>query len=496
MNPREAAPAAEAGCLTLALFTLGELRFGVASQWLAQALAWPADLTQLPRREGALVGLFAHCGQMVPVVDLRRWLPWPGAEAAQPRQVMVLRRGQQLLGLAVDAVQGLRRVLGQHVQRLHHTDDAQELFHSAAMLVNEGESLAEAVPLGQAPTALSRTVGVLDVEALMRLAQAWSQAAELQPVAAAAMPSPAGETSVQAAAPGPLHAVLKVAGRRIAVSTEQLRALEPMPVLQQVFGRHPRLLGVARWRGHDMAVLHAFAAEQAAPAPGDAVVHHLLAVLENEGRHVGLAVDSAEEVMSMAPTGPVVLPDGENLLRIDAQALLLEYAMPGEGTAPMGRSALANGAGANQHLARAHVVVLAGQPWALDIARVEGIRDMPLGLEPVERPHPAFLGHVRWKAAVVPLLDLRLLTGLSATPLEPGLRVVYARHGERVLGLVVEQLLMLLPAHTATQTWTGERGGERTRMITTRTVAGAEASARSFGVLPAAVLAAAAVACA
>jgi chemotaxis signal transduction protein len=410
----------------------------------------------------------------------------------------VLRRGQQLLGLAVDAVQGLRRVLSQHIQRLHHTDDAQELFHSAAMLVSEGEALAEPAPVGQAPTALSRTVGVLDVEALMRLAQAWSRADEPEPVvdAAVGLPSPSGETSLPVASLRPLHAVLKVAGRRIAVSTEQLRAIEPMPALQQVFGRHPRLLGVTRWRGHDMAVLHAFAAEQAAPAQGEAPAGCLLAVLESEGSHVGLAVDSAEAVLPLDPAGPVVLPGGENLLRVDAQLLLLEYAMPGEGLDPVGRTALASRQDVGEHLALAQVVVLAGQPWALDIARIEGIRDMPRGLEPVECLHPAFLGHVRWKDAVVPLLDLRLLTGLTATPLEPGLKVVYARRGERVLGLVVERLLMLLPAQSATQTWTREHGGERTRMITTRTAVGAEASARSFAVLPDAVLAAAAAACA
>ena len=488
MNP----PEAEAGRLTLALFTLGELRFGVASQWLSQALAWPRDMSPLPRRQGALVGVFAHRGQMVPVVDMRRWLPWPGAEAAQPRQVMVLRSGPQLLGLAVDAVQGLRRVLSQHVHRLHHDEDAEELFHSAAMLVGEGDVAPEPVPPGQAPTALSRTVGVLDVPALMHLARAWSEAGALEPQTAAGLWTPAGEGSAPATASGHLHAVLRVGGRRIAVSTEQLRALEPMPALQQVFGRHPRLLGVARWRGHDMAVLRAFVPDEAACASGDQAAGLLLAVLETGGRHVGLVVDAAESVMPLDPAGPMLLPGGDNLLRIDAQALLLEYAMPAAGCAPAGTTAQAEAQAAAEPLAVAHVVVLAGQPWAMDIGHIEGIREMPDGLEPVVCPHPAFLGHVFWKDGAVPLFDLRLLTGLPATPPGPGRRVVYARHGGQVLGLLVEQLLMLLPAHAATRSWAQGRGAERGQMITTRHALGDEASARSFALLPEAVLAAAA----
>ena len=132
----------------------------------------------------------------------------------------------------------------------------------------------------------------------------------------------------------------------------------------------------------------------------------------------------------------------------------------------------------------AHVVVLAGQPWAMDIGHIEGLREMPDGLEPVVCPHPAFLGHVFWKDGAVPLFDLRLLTGLPATPPSSGRRVVYARHGGQVLGLLVEQLLMLLPAHAATRSWAHRRGAERGQMITTRHALGDEASARSFALLP------------
>ena len=112
--------------LTFALLALGDLVFGVQSDHLVKALMRPQALTLLPRSQGALEGVFNDRGQMVPVVDLRRWLsPGQTPEVACP-QVAVLRASGRVLGLAISSVRGLLRVRRADVHPIHHGDGADD----------------------------------------------------------------------------------------------------------------------------------------------------------------------------------------------------------------------------------------------------------------------------------------------------------------------------------------------------------------------------------
>ena len=96
MAEREAAsPSAAAGAgaalaapgsLEFALFEVGSQRIGVPSANVVQAIAYPAALTHLPRAGQTLAGVFTHRGQVVPLLDLQRWMQprAPDAGLIQP----------------------------------------------------------------------------------------------------------------------------------------------------------------------------------------------------------------------------------------------------------------------------------------------------------------------------------------------------------------------------------------------------------------------------
>ncbi len=60
--------------LEFALFEVGSQRMGVPSANVVQAIAYPVALTHLPRAGQALAGVFTHRGQVVPLLDLQRWM--------------------------------------------------------------------------------------------------------------------------------------------------------------------------------------------------------------------------------------------------------------------------------------------------------------------------------------------------------------------------------------------------------------------------------------
>jgi purine-binding chemotaxis protein CheW len=68
------------------------------------------DLTEVPRAPAAVLGIISLRGTIVPVVDLRTLLYLPQAEATRAARVLVLRGGDEPVGLLVDRVSSVVRL--------------------------------------------------------------------------------------------------------------------------------------------------------------------------------------------------------------------------------------------------------------------------------------------------------------------------------------------------------------------------------------------------
>ena len=80
-SPTVPATDAPARKIRLAVATIGAVNVGIDVDAVRQAIPLSGALSALPRRQGALCGVAEHLGQLVPVVDLARWVDIGPAKA-------------------------------------------------------------------------------------------------------------------------------------------------------------------------------------------------------------------------------------------------------------------------------------------------------------------------------------------------------------------------------------------------------------------------------
>ncbi|KQQ97109.1 chemotaxis protein CheW [Massilia sp. Leaf139] len=395
--------------LRLAAAHVGAVRLGIPAEAVVQAIPVPAQQALLPRRQGALAGVVLHEGALVPVVDLARWVDvgQPRGERLGSARILVLRQDGRTLGLQVDSVDGLVEVPGADVARLHHDEDAEEVFHSAARVPDSGIILS-----------------VLDVGHLAALAASWHQAAPPVDI-------PATE---QAGTPaGRDYALLQLDDVLLGVPAGDLVEVMRMPALER-FGA-----GIdsawCGWRGRHLPVL----AGGALPGLPSADVAPLLAVLEHGGLALGLPVRSALALRSFATEGDGELvatvydEDGQEVRLLATAALFARFpeALLSKPEETGGARAAQDGGVPNEE---AYIVYEAGQPAATPIGAVEQIVPLSAGGGAT----------MPWDGGALPLVDLRPVQEAGM----PG-HVLVASHGERRTGFVVTRVALLIPAGSA-----------------------------------------------
>lgn len=468
MSPAGPSDGSQAGVPTqrVAVCGLGPVRFAVPASQVLELHTAPDDLTALPRRGGALRGAFALRDQVVPVVELRGWLPWPGSTNPDqvPALLLVLRQDARCVAIGIDRVEGLFSATSRGLQRLDHGNATDELFSSVVQIADGvNSSRASAAPLG-----------LLDVAGLLRLSRVWAQAVDEPPgLQAAASACPDGEGSavgVRCAGSSDnapqlqACAILAYGTRILAIPAHSLRAVVAMPRLQALWHGDPCRLGLGRWRERDVPV------RTPQPRRGPtADLPPLLAIVEHDKACVGIAVDQVKalerldiatiQVAAQAADGPgatpqtrglsdvICLPGGEPAVWVDVASLVADEPLATLGMVQAQAQTQARLAQASDCIAPlpAHVVVQAGQPWAVPITALQEITEPPAewlsGTE--QMPVPAW--H-RWREQLMPLLDLRALLGQGATPARSTAKVLIMRRGESLVGVVVESLLHLVPA--------------------------------------------------
>jgi purine-binding chemotaxis protein CheW len=90
-------------------FRAGGHRFGVPSENVREVVRVPG-LTPLPRAPGFVLGVTSHRGEVLPVLDLLRFLGKGEAKLSERTRLFVGISGSFLSALPTDGVVGLRRV--------------------------------------------------------------------------------------------------------------------------------------------------------------------------------------------------------------------------------------------------------------------------------------------------------------------------------------------------------------------------------------------------
>jgi purine-binding chemotaxis protein CheW len=90
-------------------FKVGDLRLGVPSENVLEVLR-AGLLTPLPRTPSFLLGVSGHRGQVLPVIDLLRFLSKGEARIGSRTRLFVGVSGTFTTGVVADVVLGLRRI--------------------------------------------------------------------------------------------------------------------------------------------------------------------------------------------------------------------------------------------------------------------------------------------------------------------------------------------------------------------------------------------------
>ncbi|WP_338760112.1 chemotaxis protein CheW [Massilia sp. METH4] len=395
----------------LAIVVVGGTAVGIDVAAVAQALPLPAALAPLPRRAGALAGVADCDGAPLPVVDLARWVdvgvapPGAGPPGAV-RRILVLREGGRRLGMLVDAIDGFADVPAGALARLHHDDGPDEVFQAMVTVPSTGALL-----------------GVLETGRLMALARAWIDAGADEPGG-----DVAGEEALPAAVVERVNcAVLRAGKVLLALPTMRLAAVEPLPALERI---GPGTTAFCAWRGRHVPVVDALAAT----GQGSPAARPLLAVVEDAGRLLGLAIDGVRDMRPLAPPEPgAAVPTvydeaGEALVFVAVEPLFARYpetALSCAGGQP--------GARRDTRAGNAAPLLLfdAGATLAIAAAAVEQV----LPFTGAEEAAPATMP---WQGRAIAVVDRRRGGGQG--------HLMIVRHGAAHAACVVDAVRSLVPA--------------------------------------------------
>lgn len=416
---------------------MGAARIGIPADCVVRALSAPEQFAPLPRRHGALLGVLAVDDQPVPVIDLACWVALAGADCGDQRlrRVVLLRAGARMAALRVDALEPLAALPASAVVRLCHDDDPEQLFHSAAVLPDSGETLA-----------------LLNVGNLFDLSHSWSNAAGL------------GAAEVTDAAPSVVEAsetwaVVEACGERLAIRAEHMAEVMAMPEQESFMGGSG--VSLCRWRDGHLAVLplaRLLGIGATASAP-------LLAVLRLGEQSLGLPISQVCELLQLpaAPQGvrsetpgripslAVTSEDGSTLRLVDTPAL---FAMHPEAALNLdSRDPVASG-GARRN-EETYVVLDAGGKLALPIAAFEEV----LHAEPEQCEATPAGATLNWRGSTIAMRDLR-----QAATQRGKVSLVVLQTGGAPVALAVDSVVSMITPGSA-QINRMQRAGETIELL-------------------------------
>jgi chemotaxis signal transduction protein len=241
----------------------------------------PGGLGQVPRRQGALAGVVQLHGEAIPVASIGEWVRLDASTSSSPveRRVLILRGKAGRLGILVDALLGVASASRERVQQIFRNADPEELFDR---VVPSLDATQQSLPL-------------LEADRLLRLANMWCQSSEVAPGL------PEQQQKQESHGMRRRYAVLSV-GRPgnetlFAVPATAVTEAIATPVVESTLNLGARNCGVTTYRGRKLAMVD-FAAITGA---GTNLNAGWMAVLNHKGSHLGLCIQSAKQLLDLAP---------------------------------------------------------------------------------------------------------------------------------------------------------------------------------------------------
>lgn len=449
---------------------LAGMVIGIPAEYVVRVLPRPADLTVLPRSHDAIDGVFRDGGQLVAVADLRRWMATPPPLEATPEHVMVLCFGERSIGLAVDAVRGLVRLRASNIARIHHTDQADGFFHSIGTR-DDGSLMT-----------------LLDPAVLVDQVGAWSPG--IQADAATNEVATVDHDSA-------IQALIRIGNTVLAFPATMVGEIVKEVATQPLQLGGGQVTGTTRWRGRLTPVLDPARTVLAADGGNALTVilaHGELTLAFPVDEVLAVRTFQAAQVQDAATAGldgdvylgyameKSVEESGRRILLVNGPALLARYAVQGLGVpaatkqATPGRSSLP-----------AHVVYDAGQLGAAPMHALREIVPLPSGYRASTDLADGIDGQCNWRGRMLPVIDLR--TADAREDVDTA-RLMVVHHGEREVGLLVRDVVALLPANTGERMRFTMPGGRAMHMITVGSAGsgGSSKGQKSYEVLDVAAL--------
>ncbi|MFZ2998782.1 MAG: chemotaxis protein CheW [Undibacterium umbellatum] len=448
---------------------LNGLQFGVNLDNVVQALPRQENIQVLPRRDHAIEGLFIFGHEAIPLIDLRRWLPWPGDAQQAFSQVLILNHAGHTVAVGIHAVHGLQKIKSTAIQQHVHHVDEHELFHSTVFVPKKlGISAHEDHP--------ETACGLLDVPALIALSNTW--VASTGGIEASNNKDLEKDDAKHRDGTADSYAFFELQNRIIAINASSVAAVVPMPHVQNILGSDCDWLGIAKWRERDVPVLATLETLEINPPGMTVTLAKLLVIVSDNGQCVGLPVDEiqaikrvyADKIQSPASAGYPVNAlltgicndvDDQTIFLVDGAALV--------NSCPMSSlSVIDETQKKNTKLSsETFVVIQAGNPFAIALNWLEAIIDVPVEVDRINTTSPAQIGSINWKTQSLPLWDLQALNTTIATTASRDNRILIVKLNNILLGLLVDQLLLLLPARSGQVLNFSAHGSDTSQIIMT-----------------------------
>lgn len=436
---------AEQSVLRLAHITLGNLDIGVSLDQVRQVIPWPEHLHKLPRRQNALLGIFSHRNQTIPLVDLHSWLGIANIDEEKLKQVMILGCEGKSIAFAVDDLHGLKRFAQHKIQQVYQDADDDEFFHSVVTWEEK-----------------NRFINLLDTERLLRKAQLWSTHIAATPPALKnrhLVSNNIGNTSEKSP-----YISFYVGDHLLTVPALSISEVLIKPQHQEVLGMSSTLLGMARWRNRDLPVINL---PKLLHDEHDADQCNFLIVIKNEQNQIiGLPVSNMCAVINVQHNdikttnplvhnkmlcGSVLTEQKEKAFIIDCDYLFKSTDWP---TISVSKAFNQSANEAKLHATEessGYLVFEANGAWATSIKEIRAILPLPTVRKLAKQTIEGILGYCEWRNHDVPVVDLRKSTACNEEKAQIP-RLIIINDNNQYFGFIVDNVVELLPTQYSQHT--------------------------------------------
>lgn len=418
----------------LAAFLVGNTQVGIHIDQVAHAMTIPTTWTTLPRRDSALCGVVEYNGNVIPVVDLARWLPITGPENTDTssHRIVVLCSMGKIVGLRANLVMGIVEEEARNIQQLCHVDDADNVFSSA---INVKE--------------LGSVLSLLDVAKLLALTSIWCAADNIEQGITSIVVQNEDNTVSSANC-----AIFDIEGLEIGIRAKSVAEVIPMPTLKEFHSAD--FIGLCEWRNRIVPILSPSALSGSS---SKTTTSNLLSIIECNGSFLGIPIGAASRFEFLAINsgvissrfGKTVFSENSNPIQvIDTEALFSAYPEAGlsvDATDNTGKLASVN--------LEAYFIFETDGLFATKISEVEEIINIPASY--AECPEA---NAVQWRNKSIRLQDLRIRKEGSAC-------AMIVKHADFHVGYVLSKVHAMIPKDTATITKLKLGSSEPFEVITT-----------------------------